>query len=1023
MTEAPVNGNGFRRGGAVLNKEQFEARLQVLVENAIASRTEFINRMADPRRNLDADCGYPQPNELTPWFYRDLFDREPVAERVVSLMPRECWQVSPQVYESEDADDVTPFEEAWDNLSKQLRGSSSYFQDEEGSPIWEFLHRVDKLSGIGSFGILLLGFDDGRPLHEPLEGLVSKVPVGNAHEESHVRVSYEEVEYSKRFHEGTGKLLTTNLARPSTGGQYYRDGQLLSLSSLGTEAQYLEPKLGDSSEYPAVKPYGKERKLNFIRAFDHSLVQVSTYESNMLHPRFGQPTMYRVTLNDPREFQGVGAGLSLATVQVHWSRVIHVADNLNASEVFGAPRMRPVVNPILDIRKVRGAGAEGYWNAGLPGLAISTHPQLGGDVPVDESSFKDMMENYRHTLQRYLLLVGMDAKTIGPSMVDPTPYVNVLTEAICVQIGVPVRVFRGSERGELASSQDDSSWNDRLRHRQNSYVTPRIIVPFVDRLIQAGVLPVPKAKKVDYEGRLRSKKLSQESKGGEAGAVPGQPKGQFPGKGAPVSPSVNRYLYNKDGEVVGVETRGGYSITWPDLDSLSEKDRATIFSTYMTGLAAYVSGGIENLVPPKSMLTHFAEFDEEEAQAIMDEGFRHQEEQLDIHEDLAERAEEQDLVKTPPTGFEEKPEPPPTPIIMGGGGPQAGKFGQQPPTGKKPTTFPPKSPTENAYTFDAEDCPKCGASMEGDPSSGKCNACGYRWGKEITENCGGEGGTMGPCPGGGKGNKAARGVVEGMFPGLKVKEGYRADVVDRALFAAGSAIKGATKAMVAKAGEKIKAGYGRAVERYGRAGAAAMFGAMAVTFPIPGNVFGVIAAAEGIKRLTGNAEDDEDQDVETGTDGGGDRPDFLEMAQDAVELAVEAHGALGLDLPEDVDPVRLARLTERKFDRQGESVENSNPEGCNQYKDCGDSSSQESGSPVGKLRAISDEFAKYDGPVSREKMRADVDAVLAGLSKGELKEAAAAFGSRSAKGREGRAEAIKRFISDRREMLQRTKTH
>lgn len=42
-----------------------------------------------------------------------------------------------------------------------------------------------------------------------------------------------------------------------------------------------------------------------------------------------------------------------------------------------------------------------------------------------------------------------------------------------------------------------------------------------------------------------------------------------------------------------------------------------------------------------------------------------------------------------------------------------------------------KETTTNEYTFDAEDCPKCGASMEGDPDSGKCNSCGHKWGTLI----------------------------------------------------------------------------------------------------------------------------------------------------------------------------------------------------------------------------------------------------------------------------------------------------
>ena len=41
-----------------------------------------------------------------------------------------------------------------------------------------------------------------------------------------------------------------------------------------------------------------------------------------------------------------------------------------------------------------------------------------------------------------------------------TPFIEVHLQAICIKIPCPKRVFMGSERGELASAQDDSQWND-----------------------------------------------------------------------------------------------------------------------------------------------------------------------------------------------------------------------------------------------------------------------------------------------------------------------------------------------------------------------------------------------------------------------------------------------------------------------------------------------------------------------------------------------------------------------------------
>jgi hypothetical protein len=112
-------------------------------------------------------------------------------------------------------------------------------------------------------------------------------------------------------------------------------------------------------------------------------------------------------------------------------------------------------------------------------------------VTIDKADVRNQIENYVNSLQRYLALTGMSAKTLAPQVSDPSSQIDKHLEAICIQLGIPKRIFMGSERGELASSQDDASWNDRLKARQQGYITPRIIVPFVDRLIAVGVLPEP----------------------------------------------------------------------------------------------------------------------------------------------------------------------------------------------------------------------------------------------------------------------------------------------------------------------------------------------------------------------------------------------------------------------------------------------------------------------------------------------------------------------------------------------------
>lgn len=724
--------------GAGVTESQL-LRFERLVNNAYEFRRDALSSLMDPRRDLAKECGYPEPRAWDANQFRDLYEAEPLAARVCQLLPNECWQVTPKVYETEGSERDTEFEKAWDGLGRSLRGTG-WFQDEEGSPVWEYLRRLDRLSGIGAYGILLLGLDDGLDLSMPVDGVVSYTPedtepaVTNSLGERFVaNVSLPTVHPSvtdKSPHyaeEVAWAAVRNDAAKTKKMADAYYDPNVKATgrdpsttgtnsdgltafeaaakpaqqgSGVGTDAQYAGVQLGPS-EYPATKPSSQKRKLRFLRVYSEDLVQIVQYEANAMNPRFGQPVMYRITLNDPRNQQS-GIGLPLATVRVHWSRVIHAADNRGPSEVSGVPRMRPVLRPLLDAAKIRGAASEGYWRSGFPGLALETVPQLGGDVRIDRDNLRNQLENYFNTQQRSLTLMGMSAKTLSPNVTDPTPFYLIQIQTICIQLGCPQRVFMGSERGELASSQDDSAWNDRLRERQNNYLTPLVIVPFIDRLIMAGVLPEPKEKRRPKPtlkvggaaapppgdiGEGEQPPPGEEESGKAPPAKGGFRKGKPPttnapfqqaeGKGPPIDESEDdnnpaSFPQEEEGGLTpreelppnrimaagpqDEEQDPGYSIEWPDLDSLSDKDKAAISLQQTQAIAAYIGGNVEAMVPPLDFLIHVVGWPEEQAVAVL-QG--------------AATAQEQDMMTLPPPGEEGHPAtiptpPPPAPGMPGG---------------------------------------------------------------------------------------------------------------------------------------------------------------------------------------------------------------------------------------------------------------------------------------------------------------------------------------------------------------------
>jgi hypothetical protein len=89
-------------------------------------------------------------------------------------------------------------------------------------------------------------------------------------------------------------------------------------------------------------------------------------------------------------------------------------------------------------------------------------------------------------------------------------------DLIAATTNIPKRILLGSERGELASTQDSENWNAFVEERQSEHCEPRIVRPFVTRLVDVGVLPAP----TDcYEVRWPSLSVQGKKEGAEIGKL------------------------------------------------------------------------------------------------------------------------------------------------------------------------------------------------------------------------------------------------------------------------------------------------------------------------------------------------------------------------------------------------------------------------------------------------------------------------------------------------------------------------
>lgn len=298
--------------------------------------------------------------------------------------------------------------------------------------------------------------------------------------------------------------------------------------------------LGDGQfKTPATK--GATKKLAYLRVFDESCVTTPILEMDRRNIRYGWPVEYHVLLANGE------------TIDVHWTRVLHVADNLMSSEMLGEPRLRVHWNRVLDLRKLLGGSAEMYWKGAWNGMGLQAVPDsVTGEVDIDPEDLAEEMQKFYDGLTRYFAVKNMVPHSMQPNVSDPTAQIEVQKDAICIGLNVPKRIFEGSEMGELASSQDTGHWNDRVRYRQNTFCTPRILVPFVERLIWYGILPPPKE----------------------------------------------------------------FFVRWKALDALSDAEKADIALKKTQTLAAYLKGDVENLIEPVEYLVKVFGMSKEDAEEV-----------------------------------------------------------------------------------------------------------------------------------------------------------------------------------------------------------------------------------------------------------------------------------------------------------------------------------------------------------------------------------------------------------------------
>lgn len=322
------------------------------------------------------------------------------------------------------------------------------------------------------------------------------------------------------------------------------------------------------------------RKLLYVKPLGQTAAVVQEWDNTATSERFGLPNQYTVTLTH----SGTGGQ---STIFVHHTRVIHVVWGLMESEVVGTSRLKAVFNRLMDLEKIVGGSAEMFWRGARPGYQGKIDPEYMMTQEVRDD-LQDQVDEFEHNLRRILINEGVSFESLAQQVADPSSHVDIQLQMISSATGIPKRILTGSERGELASTEDRDNWFEYIQSRRHDYAETQIIRPFVERCLEYKILPPAKT--------------------------------------------------------------GNYSVRWTDLWALSEKERVTIGQGRSAALASYVTNpAAEMVVPPEAFMRYFLGLDEEQLELITEvkEAALEEEEETEV---VAEEEEKAALEGNPSNG-------------------------------------------------------------------------------------------------------------------------------------------------------------------------------------------------------------------------------------------------------------------------------------------------------------------------------------------------------------------------------------
>lgn len=223
---------------------------------------------------------------------------------------------------------------------------------------------------------------------------------------------------------------------------------------------------GEKPDQPLGKAFGGEKAINdiYFQAYSEDGTEVVEYEEEPSNPRFGMPVKYQLTT---RTVGNEKLQVDTTSRIVHWTRVVHIAEDALDNDLEGMSALEPIFNWLIDLIKSEGGSSEAYWINAQRILAFMAKEGVGNADPEELEQLKKEIEEFTNGMRNGIRLGNVDVKSIDTTMIDPKETILGALKLIAGATGIPLRILTGEGGGQTTGSEDKAAYNTLIKDRQD----------------------------------------------------------------------------------------------------------------------------------------------------------------------------------------------------------------------------------------------------------------------------------------------------------------------------------------------------------------------------------------------------------------------------------------------------------------------------------------------------------------------------------------------------------------------------